>query len=120
MQCCAIHAIWTTYMTWPPGDARGHWSPLFDFYGHLLDEGHHLNLCDVSTVHHATQLAKEPPKVLTQEEQDIVAETIGHILQSDMSSTSRILAAHVRRTTGSLRHGEGSLKRCGFRRQAGG
>ena len=72
-------------MTWPPGDARGYWSALFDFYGHLIDDGHHLNLPDPTTLHHATQLAKEPPKILTEQEQQIVADTIGEVLRTQMA-----------------------------------
>ena len=85
-------------MTWPPGDARGHWSALFDFYGHLIDDGHHLNLPDPTTLHHATQLAKEPPKILNEYEQQIVADTIGEVLRTQMAPTSTILAAAVQRT----------------------
>ena len=85
-------------MTWPPGDPRGHWSPLFDFYGHLIDEGHHLNLPDATTLFHACQLAKEPPKVLTPEEQQIVADTIGDVLRSRMAPGSHVLAGAIERS----------------------
>jgi REP element-mobilizing transposase RayT len=98
MHCCVIHAIWTTYMTWPPGDARGHWSPLFDFYRHLIDDGHHLNLPDPTTLRHATSLAKEPTKVLTPEEQRIVADTIGDVLRNHMEPTARVFAGAIERT----------------------
>ena len=100
MHTCAIHVIWTTYMTWPPGDPRGHWSPLFDFYGHLVDQGHHLNVPDVITEHHASELAKEPPKVLTADEQQIVAGTIGDLLRSRAAAEPdlRVLAGAVERT----------------------
>jgi REP element-mobilizing transposase RayT len=99
MVCCAIHVIWTTYMTWPPGDPRGHWSPLFDFYGHLIDDGHHLNIADPTTLTHAIGLAKEPPKVLAPDEQRIVAETIGEVLRTQTPpSRTRILAAAIERT----------------------
>src|SRR5437879_13230424 len=73
----AIHVIWTTYMTWPPGDARGHWSSLFDLYGHLIERGHKLNLPDTITLKHAQSLATEPPKVLSPIEIDLVADVIG-------------------------------------------
>ncbi len=79
MSTVAIHLIWTTYMTWPPGDSRGHWSPLFDFYGHLIDTGHKLQLPDNHTKHHATVLAKEPRKVLPPNEITLVANTIGQL-----------------------------------------
>ncbi len=98
MHCCAIYVIWTTYMTWPPGDRRGHWSPLFDFYGHLIDQGRHLNLPDSTTLFHATELAKESPKVLTPEEQKIVADTIGEVLRGQMAPGSRVLAGTIERT----------------------
>jgi hypothetical protein len=83
MSTVAIHAIWTTYLTWPPGDPRGHWSPLFDFYGKLIAQGHRLNLPDPATVQHAKSLAKEPERVLAPEDQQIVADTIGEILRID-------------------------------------
>ena len=76
----AAHIIFTTYMTWPPGDPRGHWSPLFDLYGHLIAKGHRLQLPDPVTLEHARGLAKETPKVLTAEEQTIVAEVFGGYL----------------------------------------
>jgi hypothetical protein len=77
MRTCAIHVIWTTYMTWPPGDSRGHWSSLFDMYGRLIETGHKLNLPDPVTLKHAQDLAKEPPKILTPIEIDLVADVIG-------------------------------------------
>ena len=98
MHCCAIHVIWTTYMTWPPGDPRGHWSPLFDFYGHLIDQGHHLNMPDPATLVHATALAKEPPKILTPDEQQIVADTIGDVMRTPTVPRFQVLAAAVERT----------------------
>ena len=61
MSTVAIHAIWTTYMTWPPGDRRGHWSALFDLYGALIERGHKLNLPHPITLERATSLANEPP-----------------------------------------------------------
>ena len=84
-------------MTWPPGDARGHWSPLFDFYGHLIDRGHHLNVPHPVTVTRATELAKEPPKILTPDEQQIVADTIGEVLRMHMKGAS-IVAGAIERT----------------------
>lgn len=39
MATIGIHLVWTSYGTWLPGDDRGHWSPLFDFYGHLVERG---------------------------------------------------------------------------------
>ena len=87
-------------MTWPPGDPRGHWSPLFDFYGHLTNQGHHLNVPDAMTLAHATELAKERPKVLTPDEQWIVADTIGEVMRAQMEFEPdfRILAGAVERT----------------------
>src|SRR5262249_32149631 len=79
MSTRGIHVIWTTYMTWPPGDPRGHWSPLFDFYGRLIQEGHQLNLPDPITVQRATKNAKEPPNILSPAEIDVVADVIGGI-----------------------------------------
>lgn len=98
MSGCPIHVIWTTYMTWPPGDARGHWSPLFDFYGHLVKQGHKLNLPNQTTLSRATALAKEPPRVLTPDDQRIVADTIGDVLRTQMESTAKIVAGAVERT----------------------
>ncbi len=93
-----IHVIWTTYMTWPPGEGRGHWSPLFDLYGGLVEQGHRLNIPDRATVNRATELAKEPPRVLTSSDQEIVADTIGEVLNNQMESSARIYAAAIERT----------------------
>lgn len=80
MATCGIHVIWTTYMTWPPGDSRGHWSPLFDLYGRLIEAGHKLNIPHQPTLQRATALAKESPKILTAYEISVVAEKIGEIV----------------------------------------
>lgn len=79
MVVVGIHIIWTTYGTWLPGDARGHWSPLFDFYGRLIRDGHRLNVPDKKTHMVARTLLKEPPKVLAPAEMEIVADVIGNI-----------------------------------------
>jgi REP element-mobilizing transposase RayT len=80
MNTVAIHLVWNTYMTWPPGDDRGHWSALFDLYGHLTGQGHQLNLPDPVTVEIAKSLAKEPERVLTELDRQIIAETIGAVV----------------------------------------
>jgi REP element-mobilizing transposase RayT len=92
---CPIHLIWTTYMTWPPGDPRGHWSPLFNFYGHLIDGGHKLNLPDPITCAVAAGVAKEPRKVLTIAEQQIVTDTIGEVLRTQMEPGAQIHAGAI-------------------------
>jgi REP element-mobilizing transposase RayT len=81
MTTFGIHVIWTGYMTWPPGDQRGHWSPLFDFYGHLLANGGQLQLPDPITYQHAQGLAKEPPKILSDHEIAVVADKIGELVR---------------------------------------
>ena len=73
MNTRGIHVIWSTYGTWLPGDPRGHWSPLFDFYGRLVREGHQLNLPDPATHRYASGLMKRPEKLLTEDDQDAVA-----------------------------------------------
>lgn len=73
-------------MTWPPGDPRGHWSPLFDFYGELVAQGGQLNLPDPITYKRSVELAKESPRILTTEDQHIVAETIGEIFCHDFNN----------------------------------
>jgi REP element-mobilizing transposase RayT len=98
MSTVAIHAIWTTYLTWPPGDPRGHWSPLFDFYGHLIDQGHKLNLPDPITVQYATAQTKETERVLTPEDQQIVADMIGLILREDLEGRVAAYASAIERT----------------------
>ena len=80
-----IHLVWTTYMTWPPGDPRGHWSPLFDFYGHLMAQGHRLQLPDPITHRVAKLTAKETPKILAAVERDVVAETVGRIASTGVA-----------------------------------
>ena len=81
----AIHIISTTYRTWPPGDDRGHWSPLFDFYGHLKEKGHHLRLPDPDTRHYADQFADEPEMVLSPNAVRTVAQTFGSLLTAPYS-----------------------------------
>src|SRR5438046_7801362 len=94
----AIHVIWTTYMTWPPGDPRGHWSALFDLYGRLLDGGHKLNLPDKETHRRSLELAKEPERVLTSLDQKIVADTIGILLRGDFEGRIPVYAGAIERT----------------------
>ena len=77
---CAIHFIWTSYATWPPGDPRGHWSPLFDFYGNLIERGHKLNLPDATTYARSLAIAKEPPFLMTPGEMTTVANVIGTLV----------------------------------------
>jgi REP element-mobilizing transposase RayT len=76
-----VHWVWSTYGTWLPGDARGHWSPLFDLYGRIVDRGGKLNMPDEVSVRRALTLCKEPPKVLDQAEQRIVARAIGKLIR---------------------------------------
>ena len=78
MATCAIHFIWTTYGTWLPGDDRGHWSPLYDLYGHLKIEGHRLNLPDAATRRTAQERLLEPPKILSSDEIEFLAPILGH------------------------------------------
>jgi hypothetical protein len=73
MPTTAIHIVFTTYGTWLPGDDRGHWSPLFNLYGHLLRAGHRLNMSDEITADVARHRMIEPPKTLTAPERDRVA-----------------------------------------------
>ena len=77
MATIGIHLVWTSYGTWLPGDDRGHWSPLFDFYGNLLVRGGKLNRADLTTKQLAKESMKEPAKILTDDERRIVAETLG-------------------------------------------
>ncbi len=75
----AIHIVFTTYGTWLPGDARGHWSPLYDLYGRLVQAGHQLNLPDEPTREFAAMRLKEVPKILSLDERELLAETLeGH------------------------------------------
>lgn len=76
----AMHLIWTTYGTWLPGDRRGHWSPLFDMYGHLLKKGHKLNIPDQTTHDRAQAAMKEPSKILDAQETAITANVICNII----------------------------------------
>jgi hypothetical protein len=70
-----IHIVWTAYGTWLPGDPAKprHWSPLFDFYGHLRGAGHRLNLPDATTFVRAQSLMNEYPKSLSSQERLVVA-----------------------------------------------
>ncbi len=94
-----IHAIWTTYGTWLPGDARGHWSALFDFYGHVLQSGQQLNPPHAATHTRATSLMREPEKVLNEEELQLVKETLDAYLAPGVpGETWRIHATAIERT----------------------
>ncbi len=94
-----IHAIWTTYGTWLPGDARGHWSALFDFYGHVLQRGQQLNPPDTATQTRATSLMREPEKVFNEEEIQLVKQTLDDYLAPGMpGETWRIHATAIERT----------------------
>jgi hypothetical protein len=106
MSTVAIHAIWTTYMTWPPGDPRGHWSPLFDFYGKLIAQGRQLNLPDSVTAKYAESLAKEPQRILASHDQQIVADTIGGVLRVDLEGRIAAYAGAIERAHTHLLLGE--------------
>jgi len=75
-----IHLIWTTYGTWLPGDRRGHWSPLFDLYGSIREQGGKLNIPDSETVARVSSQMTEPPKWLTPEEIAVVADELGKLV----------------------------------------
>ena len=81
MPTVGIHLIWTTYGTWLPGDDRGHWSPLFDFYDHLIERGGKLNRPDLVTHERAIERMKESPKTLSEIEMTTAAETLGALVQ---------------------------------------
>ncbi len=76
----AIHVVWTTYMSWLPGDRRGHWSPLLDFYGRLIRQGHRLNIADEITRHAAANIACGTARYLTPADILLTADTIGNII----------------------------------------
>lgn len=97
MRCC-FHVIWTSYGTWLPGDDREHWSPLFDMYGRLVRGGRQLNLPDATTRSVAESRLVEAPRMLNEDDQSIVATTIGDVLRSQMESTALIYAAAVEST----------------------
>lgn len=72
----AIHLVWTTYGTWLPGDPRGHWSPLFDVYGHMRERGGKLNPGDTTTHQIAAERMSEPTKRLSLIEELLVGQSI--------------------------------------------
>ena len=96
-------------MTWPPGDRRGHWSALFDFYGRLIERGHKLNLPDPQTVARAEELAKEPERVLNELDRRVVADTIGIVLRDDLEGRVPTYAGAVERTHTHLLLGETTI-----------
>ena len=112
---CAIHVVWTTYGTWLPGDARGHWSPLLDFYGRLKRAGHQLNLADPETHRHARSIMKEPAKRLTGNDSQVVAGEIGRQLSPGMPGAmwkihaATIEPTHVHLLFGRLRDDIGTV-----------
>jgi len=85
MPTCGIHLVSTTYRTWLPGDDRGHWSPLLDFYGALRERGHRLRVGDPITRQRGEGIADEPEKVLSPREVQTVADTIGALITSPHS-----------------------------------
>jgi hypothetical protein len=87
MRTLATHVIWTAYMTWPPGDPRGHWSPLYDFYGRLMERGGQLNMPDPVTKRVAVERAKEPPMILGDDEIASVAASIGGLVHGNCDRT---------------------------------
>ena len=101
MLTLATHVIWTTYMTWPPGHPNGHWSPLFDLYGRITSAGGQLQPGDAVTSSVASQLAKEPPKILTDAEIAVVACKIGELVRhpgDTASSKPSVFAAAIEPT----------------------
>ena len=99
MRTVGIHVIWTTYMTWPPGDPRGHWSALVDLYGHIVRKGGRLNMPDPITLQHAMDVADGPKVILSDVEQRAVAHRIGRMLIDDsVIAGSRAFAAAVEPT----------------------
>lgn len=90
MRTVGIHLIWTTYGTWLPGDERGQWSPLLDFYGKLIERGGKLNRADLVTYEHALEQMKEPGKVLTDEEIGVVAETLGALVRRPDATSQHV------------------------------
>jgi REP element-mobilizing transposase RayT len=91
----ATHIVFTTYMTWPPGDPRGHWSPLFDIYGHPRARGDRPNPPDADTRRDVTAIAKESPKILSPGEIELIANVFATILRppNPMPSTRCFAAA---------------------------
>jgi len=75
----AIHTVWTTYLSWLPGDDRGHWSPLIDFYGQLVREGHRINAGSEATRQAAIRQAKGQPKTLCETDIKLLAASIEEV-----------------------------------------
>src|SRR5262245_37434587 len=90
-----IHLIWTCYGTWLPGDDRGHWSALFDLYGDLIRAGHQLNMPDEVTTRRAMELMKEEPRVLRDDEPDIVAATMAQYLAPALAGGTAAYACAI-------------------------
>jgi REP element-mobilizing transposase RayT len=116
MLTIGIHVIWTTYGTWLPGDSRGHWSPLFDFYGRVIRDGGQLNVSDSTTRQVAKDFAKEPPVILGADAIAIVAQSIGeHVCRpTEHIAKPRVFAAAIEATHVHLLFGpvEEDLGRC--------
>ena len=94
-----IHAVWTTYGTWLPGDYRGHFSPLLDKQGHVVAQGGTLNPPDTTTHARALENMNLPRVVLSTEEISIVAETIAQQLTPGMPGAKwRIHTAAIEHT----------------------
>ena len=85
MATLATHLVWTAYMTWPPGDPRGHWSPLFDLYGQITAQGGRLQLPDTTTRRVAAEKAREPAKILDASETTVVAAALGALVRPPLA-----------------------------------
>jgi REP element-mobilizing transposase RayT len=96
MATVGIHLVWTCYGTWLPGDDRGHWSPLFDFYDHVIERGGKLNRADLLTHEHSRERMKESAKILDAQEMAVVVEQFAALLQEP--DQPRVYAAAIEPT----------------------
>ena len=74
------HIIWSAYGTWLPGDDRGHWSPLYDVYGMIVERGGKLQMPDSTTRAFARQRMNEPPMILSPEDVQTVADEFAELV----------------------------------------
>jgi REP element-mobilizing transposase RayT len=101
-----IHLVWTSYGTWLPGDDRGHWSPLYDMYGKVVDGGGKLQMPDPTTRAFSRRRMNEPPMILTPADVQAVADELGDLLSKPDSPTvyaATIEPTHVHLLVGPVR-----------------
>lgn len=94
MSVIGYHLVKTTYGTWLPGDARGHWSSIQDDDGRYI-EHRKLHGGDEERRAHAQQQMKAPPTYLSAEMMTVIEEVL---VECAASSEWKIAAGAIEPT----------------------